>query len=1121
MRSARLPRWANVWSAVFVSAIVTSVVAAPTSTAQVAVPLAPSLAPAGDGAEFVGKLAPGLRSVQGTATVFVELAKKSALDAFTEEQARGGGKARAKRLAKAANQDVNTAATDVVATLTRGDAGAKLLAVTTNGIPGAIVSADIAMVRELSSRRDVVAIRPVAEHEKSSTNSVQTTGALAAWQRTGHFGDGVRIGIIDDGIDYTHAAFGGSGTKDAYSAIDSTKVDASYFPTAKVVGGTDLVGNNYDASGAAGSPIPVPDPNPISCGHHGTHGSSIIASQGVNADGSTFTGDYAKLTGETVNTMRVGPGMAPRALLYSIKVFGCEGLTSSLTPKALDWALDPDGDGDSTDKLDIVSLALSSNYNAVDDPTALFVRKLARHDVLAVFSAGNGTDLYDVAGSPGSLAPEALTVASTRDTYFLRDALRVTTPAAQAGIRTGQFSLAYASMDSLDLNRPVVPLSAANAKGCAAYSPADAAAVAGKFAWLEFDDQAALDGQECGSVARANIAQAAGAAGVVLTGTMDHFVARITGNKTMPMFQLTATTTEALRPVLAGGPLHVTLRGSDRASVPTYDDALSDTASIFTSRGVRGPVVKPDIAAPGDTIAAAFSGSGTDRAVFSGTSMSAPHATGITALIRQAHPDWTYEEVKAGAMNTARHDVTDGKGKIFAPQRVGAGRIDADAALTTKVLAYVKGDPGVVSASFGVVAAGEPLALTKTIKVVNKGVTPAEFDVAYQGIVEAPGVRYEVSPNRVRVGARGVATVEVSLRIDDPAALRKAMDPTMEAIQSARARQFVADASGRVVLTPRSGATVPLRVPVAASPKPVSAMSVPGQVRFRGTGQQTVLNLSGRGLDQGAGALAYRSLVSLFELHGESPKLPGCTVTLVTECAVNDTARGGDLRYVGAMTTAPLARAQGKPETALLAFGMATWGDWANIGSNTIPFVRIDTTGDGMADFESSVTKARGTDVLLINTVDLRKPVPGGFTSVDVQPVNGRFGDTDTNVFDTNVVVLPVRLAALGVDPAAASHPITYTAGVTGFYKTPGSTAIDRFDTPMAFDVLAPNYWVQGGGDPALTYLARPGTALVVSRTTAATPPSKLLALFHHNAAGSRTKLVKVKIAGQRGGASV
>jgi len=1113
MQSARLPKWTNLWSAVFVSAIVATVVAVPTSSAQGAAPLAPGLTPAADAtAEFVGKLAPGLRSVEGAATVFVELAKKSAVDAFTEEQARGGGKARAKQLAKAADQEVNTAASDVVAALTRGDAGAKLLAVTTNGIPGAIVRADIETVRALSSRPDVVAIRPVAEHEKSSTNSVQTAGALAAWQRTGHFGDGVRIGIIDDGIDYTHAAFGGPGTKDAYTAIDSTKVDSAYFPTAKVVGGTDLVGNNYDMSGVAGSPIPVPDPNPISCGHHGTHGASIIASQGVNADGSTFTGDYSKLTGETVNKMRVGPGMAPRALLYSIKVFGCNGLTSALTPKALDWALDPDGDGDFTDKLDIVSLALSSNYNAVDDPTAAFVRKLASHDVLAVFSAGNGTDLYDVAGSPGSLATEALTVASTRDTYFLRDALRVTTPSAQAGIRTGQFSLAYASMDSLDLNRPVVRLSAANAKGCVAYSAEDIAKAAGKFVWLEFDDQAALDGRECGSVARANLAQAAGVAGVILTGTMDHFVARITGNKTMPMFQLTATTTAALRPVIEAGPLDVTLRGSDRASVPTYDDTMFDTASIFTSRGVRGPIVKPDIAAPGDTIAAAFSGSGTDRAVFSGTSMSAPHATGITALIRQAHPDWNYEEVKAAAMNTARHDVTDGKGKVFAPQRVGAGRIDADAALTTNVLAYVKDDKGAVSASFGVVEAAEPVALTKTVKVVNKGTTPAEFDVAYQGIVDAPGVRYEVSPSRVRVGSRGVAEVKVTLRIEDPAALRKAMDPTMEATQSARARQFVADASGRVLLTPRSGATMPLRVPVAASPKPASSVAVPGEVRFRGSDQQTVLNLHGHGIDQGEGAQAYRSLVSLFELHGESPKLPACTATVVTGCVVNDTARGGDLRYVGATTTAPLARAQGKPETALLAFGLATWGDWANIGSNTIPFVRIDTTGDGVADFESSVTKARGTDVTLVNTVDLRKPVPGGFTSVDVQPVNGRYGDTDTNVFDTNVVVLPVRLAALGIDPAAASHRITYTAGVTGFYKTPGSSAIDRIDTPMAFDVLSPAYWVQGGGDPALTYLARPGTALVVNRAAAA-GPSKLLALFHHNAAGSRAKVVKVNAA--------
>ncbi|WP_228972936.1 S8 family serine peptidase [Streptomyces sp. DH12] len=1058
-------------------------------------------------------LPPRPAAAAGHGTVFVELTGGSAADAATE-RARGGGDAdAARRAAVEARRAVTGRAGSVADALREADRTTKVLAVTGNAVPGLLVETGADGLRALADRPDVRSIRPVTAQEKSSTHSVRLTGALNAWQRTGGTGKGVRVGIVDDGIDYTHAAFGGPGTKAAYRAVDPDTVAPGTFPTPKVVGGTDFVGDDYDASGRLGSTTPVPDPNPISCGHHGTHGASIIASQGVNADGTTFTGDYAGLTAEAVGAMRVGPGMAPEASLYALKVFGCNGLTSALTAKALDHALDPDGDGDFSDRLDIVSLALSSNYNSVDDPLSLFVRELARHDVLAVFSAGNGGDLYDVAGSPGSLAPEALTVGSTRDSYVLRDRARVEQPAALAGQRLGQFSLAYTGMDTLDLSREVVRLPEGNARGCTAYSPGEAAAVAGRTVWLEMHVQRTIEGLECGSVARATHAQAAGAAAVVLSSEQDHFTSRVTGTPGMPMFQFTAGAAKALRPALEAGTLRVRLVGSDRASVDTYDERLTDTASEFTSRGIRGPVVKPDLSAPGDTIAAAFSGSGTDRAVYSGTSMSAPHATGIMALIRQAHPEWTYEEAKAAAMNTAGHDITADDGTPLTPQRVGAGRIDALAALRTRTLAYVTEDPGAVSASFGVVEVERRLHRAKTVRVVNKSGREQVFDASYRAVATMPGVRFTVSPSRVRVPAHGTAKVTVTLRIDDARLLRKAMEPAMEAVQGGLARQFVGDTSGRLLLTPRAGADQTLRVPVAASPKPVSAVRVPHAVTPRGADARALLRLTGRGLDQGGGPSAYRGLVSAFELGARSPRLPDCADAAGERCVLNATGRGGDLRYVGATSTAPQARAAGRPQDALAAFAVATWGDWANIGSNTVPYVRIDTTGDGTPDFESYVVKAPRSDVLLVNTVDLRRPRPGGgFTTVDTQPVNGHHGDVDTNTFDTNVVVLPVRLAALGVDPAAASHPIGYTVAVGGFYRAPGSAVVDQLDAPVAYDPLAPRYRVEAAGAPALTHLARPGTALTVHAAPHARG-GELLAVLHHNGAGHRADVVTVRAA--------
>jgi subtilisin family serine protease len=1045
-------------------------------------------------------------TARGAITAFVELARKPAVDAFTEKENAGAGKDAAKQAARDARNDVSAAADQVVGQLRSADGATKELYRTANGVPGVVVTADAAKVRELANRPDVASVHTVVPKKRTNSSAVQLTQTLATWQQYGKFGDDVRIGVVDTGVDYTHADFGGPGTVEAFEAVDP-RAETDAFPTAKVVGGYDFAGEDYDAQDPES--VPAPDPNPLDCDGHGTHVAGSAAGFGVTADGATFTGDYRTLDAAAVNDMKIGPGTAPKALLYALKVFGCAGSTN-VTSRALDWALDPDGDGDFSDHLDVVNLSLGSDYGAPDDPDSLFVRKLNAVGVLTVFAAGNGGDLYDVGGSPGA-TPEALTVASTRDAYVLRDAAEAVAPADVAGPKAGQYSQSFTGYRELDLTAPVAPVSAGNADGCAAFSPADAAAVTGKIAWLEWDDSDAT--RRCGSGARVTNAQNAGAVGVVLTSALEHFNAGIAGNAGVPAVQLTGSATASLRPALAAGTLTLRLAGELRNSLETEDPAITDTPSSFTSRGNRGPVVKPDVAAPGDTISSAQVGSGDDRSVLSGTSMAAPHTAGIAALVRQVHPDWTPEEVKAAVMNTAGTDVrfaSAGTGPIGAPNRVGTGRIDASAALDNQVLAYVQDDPGAVSVSFGTVEVAKKLALTKILKIVNKGTAPVVLDARYEAITEIPGVAYLLSEKSVRLSPRGVARIKVTLTIDDPAALRKTVDPTVQALQLDVPRQFLADASGRVVLTPTSGSSVPLRVPVYSAPKPVSAISTPGSVRVPKRGD-AVLPLSGKGLDQGSGTQAYRSLVSVLELQGTSPRLPDCRRNVTENCALNQTAKGADLRYVGVTSTAPQARADGRPEEALLGFGVATWGTWYNLGVNTVPYVDVDTTGDGLPDFQTYATRLTDTDVLVAATVDLATG-----ETVDVQPVNGQFGDVDTNTFDTDVVVLPVLLTALGVDPAASSARISYTAATTGFYLAPGATTstIDAIGTPMSFDVLAPGLYAEGARGVALLHEAKPFTFLNVRRDAAALAKDRtdsLLVLNLHNATGERASVVKVR----------
>jgi subtilisin family serine protease len=1064
------------------------------------VPLAPQL-PVDE------KVSPRMAK-QGRVTAFVEFDRRAAVDVYNETA--GQGREKASEAARSAAQDVNTLAGNLAGALQARDAGAKLLYSTKNAVAGMVVTGEAGAIRELAARPEVQSVSTVVPKELTNASAVQVTKTLNAWQQTGRLGDRVRIGIIDDGIDYTHADFGGLGTPQAYDGIDKTKIQPSYFPTAKVVGGTDLAGDGYDSAGVLGSATPAPDPNPLACGEHGTHVAGTAAGFGVNADGTTFRGDYTKLSPQTLTDMRIGPGTAPKALLYAIKIFGCHGSTD-LTAEAMDWALDPDGNGDFADHLDVVNMSLGSDFGAPDDPDSLFVRKLAHNNVLAVISGGNGGDVYDIGGAPGN-TPEALTVASTRDPYVLRDAVDVTAPADVAGSVGGQYSTTFTGIDALDLTKPVTPLSdQSNLDGCKPFSDADKAKAAGKFVWLEWDDNDAR--RKCGSAVRANNAKNAGAAGALLPSGIDQFTAGIAGIDSLPMFQFTATATKPLLPALRAGTLQVRLVGAKRASLKTMSPDINDTPSTFTSRGVRGPVVKPDVAAPGDTIASALRGSGNEVLVISGTSMAAPHVTGVAALVRQAHPEWTPEEVKADVMNTADGDVHTGPGgPELAPQRVGAGRVDAQSAVDNQVLAMVMDTPGAVSVSFGTVEAAGKMSLTRTVKLVNKGAKPAEFAVSYEEVTRTPGVRYELTRGPVKVAPRSAVPVSVTLRIDDPTALRKTIDPTVAPIQNGTARQFVADASGRLVLTPQSGPA--LRVPVYSAPRPVGRVATDDKVAFDSK-ETALLPLRGKGIDQGSGSEAYQSLISVLELQSTSPQLPLCRRNVTKDCTVNDTAKGGDLRYVGVASTAPYALEHGTPGKAIIAFGIVTWGNWYNLGSNTVPYVDMDTNGDGKADFESIVTKLTGTDVWVVNTVDMNKP---GNPSVARTPVNGLLGDVDTGVFDTNVAVLPVPLKALGIDPAKArTARITYNVGVAGFYTAPGddSGLIDKV-APASFDPLKPGLRVTGQGEDALVFTAKPGTALSVSRDKTALTQDRsagLLVLNHHNATGSRASVVRIPAA--------
>ncbi len=1052
------------------------------------------------------------RAASTPQTVFVELSAEpaTAVSARVLKTAKGSPAAK-KKAAKAAVGDARALIEQRAKTLAAQveGRGAEPLFTVSNAVPGFAVRVTAKQRAQLAAQRDVVKISPIVPKHPLNAHTAQLTRVLNAWQDTPATGEGVSVAIIDTGIDYTHADFGGPGTTTAYEEAlktsDSITSDwrsgLTELAAVKIGGGFDFVGNDYDASPLTATgelnpnyqPVPHPDPNPLDCQSHGTHVAGTVAGYGENADGTTFTGNDATLTGDDLDGMKIGPGMAPGATLYSFKVFGCDGSTDAVIP-ALDAALDPNGDGDFSDHMDVVNLSLGADYATPDDPENDVVNKLADNGVLPVIAMGNGGDLTDIGGSPGN-AVGALAVASSVDSYQLLSGIELNAPAAVEGTAVGQVSVNYEWSEMSDITADVVPVSeAGNSDGCEPFSAADAAAVAGKIAWLTWDSNDAS--RRCGSGGRTDNAANAGAVGVILTGDVPVFTAGIAGNDTIPAFQLTLGETTRLADTAAAGTLNVTFSSDLLNNQPSNDASINDLVSSFSSRGTHGSigVVKPDITGPGDTITSAGMGTGDGAAVMSGTSMATPHVAGIAALVTQQHPDWSVERLKAALMNSASHDLYTGAnqtGHIYGPNRVGAGRVDALDAVTTDVIAYNADVRNGISASFGVVEvpAGTTVTQTRTITVENTGGSAANLTLSYQPAVEQPGVSYSVSPAAITLDAGDSQDVTVTLTATS-SALRHTIDPTMEVAQGGNARQYVSDASGWLQI--EQSAKNDLRVPVYGAVKPVSTTKTAAST-VHGAPE---LSFSGKGFDQGdpGDPTSWTSMASVMELGATSAKLPPCADADGTDCVLNETARGGDIHYVGAGST-PHA---GSYADGWLYFGVAAYGNAATIGNTTVPYVDFDVDGDDVPDYEVYAQNFAGTDVLVAWLIDLNAGA-----AIDVQPVNFWLGDVDTNVFDSNLVILPVWPEAIGVTDSTTSFPISYTVGTNSVYTNNANGDIDEVG-PVHYDVVKPRI---AASDEGSLWIDQDGTAIRLNPVDKA---AKALVFHLHNASGTRAQVLDV-----------
>lgn len=488
----------------------------------------------------------------------------------------------------------------------------------------------------------------------SSRTSVRFIGAEAAYAQNLR-GEGIKVGVIDTGIDYTHKMFLGAGTAEAYKAINPAQADAG-FPNAKVVGGIDLVGTQYDAA----SPefvkrLPLPDLNPLDEAGHGTHVAGTIAGLG---DG-----------------VKTYSGVAPAAELFAIKVFGARGSTSDeIVIAALEYAVDPSGDLNFDDQLDIVNLSLGSSYG---NPHIMYneaIKNLVRAGTAVVVAAGNSGDKAYIVGAPGT-SEDAIAVASGID----NSEQNIQFPSAEFHSKEGTLNLEYAEGET---SKPLKDIPALTGEVIAVgtaqedFDPFLKEQIKGKIALI---DRGVITFSE-----KIKKAQEAGALAVIVANNTegDPFVMSGNGEKfEIPAIMISQSGGEKLKEELKKGPVTVDMKSKTLIEKPE----LVDTISSFSSRGPRSEdgLIKPEITAPGSNIISAQMGGGDQAAVLSGTSMATPHIAGTMALLKQKFKDLTPQELKSVLMGHGKV-VADRNKKTYSVSRQGAGRVQIEEALEAR-----------------------------------------------------------------------------------------------------------------------------------------------------------------------------------------------------------------------------------------------------------------------------------------------------------------------------------------------------------------------------------------------------------------------------------------------------
>jgi minor extracellular serine protease Vpr len=527
--------------------------------------------------------------------------------------------------------------------------GARVIRHYSTVLDGLSVELRAGQIRTLHGVAGVADVYPNLRYHALTDTVPEVIGAPGLWgSDLAGAGAGVKVAVIDDGIDPHHPFFAPRGLV----APAGYPLGIRSYTTGKII-----VARAFAPPHSTRRERLPFDPE---VSRHGTHVAGILAGdQGVTAPGQLGRPTVAGLS-----------GVAPRAWLGNYRalavpdpVYGAIGSTAEFVA-AVDAAVH--------DGRDVINLSIGgTEIDPASDGLVRAVQGAVAAGVVVVIAAGNDRELlgYGSIDSPGA-AQSAITVAATSSSrYFARSS----SISGSAPVPSLLRSFGVAVPDSDHAPRRVA------GRVIAAGSVGDVRLCSARAANTLEGAIALADRGGCSVLKKARVARAAGAVAVLVPPSDASPPVPEIDRTAIPVLVAPAPVVAALETYLAPG-----VRGSIDVRVATHEEAtLPGVVATFSSAGPTpfDQLLKPDIAAPGVAILSSVPDSSSnepgDWAVFDGTSMSTPAVAGAAALLVEAHPDWTPALVKASLMATAHPAFVDAAGtREASPLAAGAGLVD-------------------------------------------------------------------------------------------------------------------------------------------------------------------------------------------------------------------------------------------------------------------------------------------------------------------------------------------------------------------------------------------------------------------------------------------------------------